>query len=59
LNIFEYTALQIKKSVVGKGHANKQQVKLMVKNILDIDSFLSDDSSDALATALCCYFREF
>jgi crossover junction endodeoxyribonuclease RuvC len=59
LNIFEYTALQVKKAVVGKGHANKQQVKLMVKNILNIDSLLSDDSSDALATALCCYFREF
>ena len=26
LNIFEYTALQVKKSVVGKGHANKQIV---------------------------------
>ena len=59
LNIFEYTALQVKKSVVGKGHANKQQVKLMVKNILNIDSLLTDDSADALATALCCYFREF
>ena len=59
LNIFEYTALQVKKSVVGKGHANKQQVKLMVTNILNIDSLLTDDSSDALATALCCYFREF
>jgi len=31
LDVYEYTALQIKKSVVGNGHAAKEQVQMMVK----------------------------
>ena len=53
LEIYEYTALQIKKSVVGNGHADKLQVQFMVQKILNLPSLASEDSSDALAAAIC------
>jgi crossover junction endodeoxyribonuclease RuvC len=56
MDIFEYTALQIKKSVVGHGHAKKLQVQSMVQRLLDLPEILGPDSSDALASALC-HFR--
>ena len=34
LDVFEYTALQVKKSVVGMGHASKSQVQIMVQKLL-------------------------
>jgi crossover junction endodeoxyribonuclease RuvC len=51
--IFEYSPLEIKKSVVGYGRADKEQVQSMVKIILRMNSILSLDTSDALATAIC------
>jgi len=53
LTVFEYTPLQIKQSVVGYGRATKEQVRSMVKIILQIDIPLSLDASDALAIAIC------
>ena len=35
LPVYEYTALQVKKSVVGSGHAKKEQVQEMVKRFLN------------------------
>jgi len=51
--IFEYTPLQIKKAVVGYGKATKEQVRDMVRIILDIKKDMGLDSSDALAVAIC------
>lgn len=53
LPIFEYTALQIKKSVVGNGHADKIQVQSMVQKLLNLPEMLGPDSSDELACVLC------
>ena len=53
LQIYEYTALQIKKSVVGNGHADKIQVQSMVQKLLNLPEILGPDSSDALACVLC------
>ena len=53
LNVFEYTPLQIKQSVVGYGRATKEQVGAMVKAILKIDTQLPLDTTDALAVAIC------
>jgi len=53
LDVYEYTALQIKKSVVGNGHAAKEQVQMMVKKLLDLPALTSKDSADALASAIC------
>ena len=53
LKIFEYTPLEIKQSVVGYGRATKEQVRSMVKLILELDTQFSLDTSDALAIAIC------
>ncbi len=49
----EYSARQVKKSVVGHGAADKDQVQFMVKRLLNIQGTLQVDASDALAIALC------
>ena len=49
----EYTALQIKKSVVGYGKADKGQVQHMVKSILSLAGLPQEDAADALACAIC------
>jgi crossover junction endodeoxyribonuclease RuvC len=53
VKIFEYTPLEIKKSVVGYGRATKDQIRAMVKVILNLKKQLGPDSSDALAAAIC------
>jgi len=53
LQVFEYTPLEIKKSVVGYGMASKEQVRSMVQMILKLKGSLNLDTSDALATAIC------
>ncbi len=54
----EYSPREIKKSVVGKGAASKQQVYFMVKNLLDMKKEkMKFDETDALAVALCHAFR--
>ena len=51
--VFEYTALQVKQAVVGNGHAEKDQVKHMVKRLLNLPAEPRADSADALACAIC------
>jgi crossover junction endodeoxyribonuclease RuvC len=53
LNVHEYTALQIKKAVVGKGNAQKVQVQHMVKKLLALSGKPQADAADALACAIC------
>jgi len=53
LHVYEYTALQIKKAVVGNGHAAKEQVQKMVQHLLSLDRPPTADSADALACAIC------
>lgn len=53
LMVHEYTALQIKKSVVGQGRAAKEQVQAMVRRLLALDGDPAPDAADALACAIC------
>ncbi|MFC1822540.1 crossover junction endodeoxyribonuclease RuvC [Thermodesulfobacteriota bacterium] len=53
VKIFEYTPLEIKKSVVGYGRAGKEQVQAMVKVLLQLKEIPVLDTSDALAAAIC------
>lgn len=53
LPVSEYTALQVKQSVVGAGHAKKEQVQDMVKRLLSLPGDPSPDAADALACAIC------
>jgi crossover junction endodeoxyribonuclease RuvC len=53
LPVAEYTALQVKQAVVGKGHAEKEQVQHMVVHLLNLSGTPSPDAADALACAIC------
>lgn len=54
INMFVYTPLQVKQSVVGYGRATKNQVQAMVKVLLNLSSIPhSDHAADALAVAIC------
>jgi crossover junction endodeoxyribonuclease RuvC len=51
--VSEYEPNKVKKAVVGVGHADKNQVETMVKILLPGCKPKNNDSSDALAMALC------
>ncbi|MCL2760436.1 MAG: crossover junction endodeoxyribonuclease RuvC [Desulfuromonadales bacterium] len=53
LVVHEYSALQVKKAVVGHGKAAKEQVQHMVKVLLNLPEIAQADASDALAVAIC------
>jgi len=53
LPLSEYTALQVKQAVVGNGHAEKRQVQMMVRRLLNLAGDPSADAADALACAIC------
>ena len=53
LLVAEYSPNLVKKTVVGVGHAAKQQVQMMVQTILPQSAVESEDESDALAVAIC------
>ena len=53
LPVSEYTALQVKQSVVGHGKAAKQQVAHMVTRLLTLPGEPGSDAADALACAIC------
>ena len=52
LEIAEYTPNHIKKSVVGVGHAAKEQVLAMVRRLLPACGVEEADAADALAAAI-------
>ena len=51
--IAEYAANTVKKSVVGRGHAEKAQVAAMVRVLLPTSGDQAADAADALAVAIC------
>lgn len=54
LKVAEYTPLQVKQSVVGYGHATKEQIQYMVTRLLGLPEIPKpDDVADALAIAIC------
>ncbi len=52
LPVAEYTALQMKKAVVGHGLANKAQVQEMVRRLLRLPGLPGRDAADALGLAI-------
>ncbi len=52
LPVAEYTALQMKKAVVGHGRAAKSQVQEMVRRLLDLPGLPGTDAADALGLAI-------
>ena len=54
VQVFEYTPLQVKQSVVGYGRAEKRQVMDMVKRLCQLPAAPKpDDAADAVALAIC------
>ncbi len=53
LDVAEYTALQMKKAIVGHGKAAKDQVQEMVKRLLALPGLPGKDAADALGLAIC------
>ncbi|HIJ50227.1 MAG TPA: crossover junction endodeoxyribonuclease RuvC [Nitrospinae bacterium] len=54
LRVAEYSPLEIKQSVVGYGHADKNQVREMVSTLLRLKEKPEPfDASDGLAAAIC------
>ncbi|MDY0743070.1 crossover junction endodeoxyribonuclease RuvC [Paucibacter sp. R3-3] len=52
LAVSEYTALQMKKAIVGHGHAKKEQVQAMVQRLLSLPGLPGKDAADALGLAV-------
>lgn len=48
----EYAPNRVKKSVVGRGHADKKQIAAMVSMLLNIPEPSPSDAADALAVAI-------
>ena len=53
LMVAEYPANLVKKSLVGAGHAAKQQIGAMVRVLLPASDVATPDAADALAVAIC------
>jgi crossover junction endodeoxyribonuclease RuvC len=51
--VAEYAPNAVKKTVVGAGHAEKVQIRMMVSVLLPRANFDGDDAADALAVAIC------
>ena len=51
--VFEYAPNEIKKAVVGKGHASKEQMQMMITMLLNLNTQPVSDAADALSCALC------
>lgn len=51
---YEYTPLEVKKTITGYGQADKRQIQALVRSILSLEETPKpDDAADALAIALC------
>ncbi|MDX1710534.1 MAG: crossover junction endodeoxyribonuclease RuvC [Rhodovibrionaceae bacterium] len=53
LPVAEYLPMIVKKSVVGTGHAAKEQVQMMIARLLPGCEIAAADAADALAVAVC------
>jgi crossover junction endodeoxyribonuclease RuvC len=51
--VAEYAPNAVKKAIVGAGHAEKVQMRMMVSVLLPRAEFDTDDAADALAIAIC------
>ncbi|PLX22781.1 MAG: crossover junction endodeoxyribonuclease RuvC [Marinilabiliales bacterium] len=56
--IFEYAPRKIKMSITGQGNASKEQVAMLLKNLLKINELPKDlDATDGLAASMCHFYQ--
>ncbi|MCB2081564.1 MAG: crossover junction endodeoxyribonuclease RuvC [Rickettsiales bacterium] len=53
LPVEEYAARVVKKTVVGTGRAEKEQISMMIRHLLPGAEIPTPDAADALAVAVC------
>jgi crossover junction endodeoxyribonuclease RuvC len=53
LTVAEYAPNLVKKTVVGAGHGDKAQIRMMIGVLLPQAAPESEDAADALAIAIC------
>jgi crossover junction endodeoxyribonuclease RuvC len=53
IDVAEYAPNLIKKTIVGAGHSDKKQIRMMIGVLLPKADPTSDDAADALAIAVC------
>jgi crossover junction endodeoxyribonuclease RuvC len=53
LKVAEYAPNLVKKTIVGSGHAEKTQIRMMIGVLLPKADPLTEDAADALAIAIC------
>lgn len=54
VEVVAYSPAEVKAAVVGYGRAEKEQVQMMVRNLLHLEAVIeSKDASDAVAVAIC------
>ena len=58
VDIVEYAPQEVKRAICGNGRASKEQVAYMVKRLLHTDTHFDQDTSDAIALALCYAHRK-
>ncbi len=57
VDVVEYAPTKVKQTVLGNGAASKEQLSVMVKRILKIESPIEKlDATDGMAVALCHYY---
>lgn len=57
LEVFGYTPMQVKMALTGYGKAEKEQVEMMVRNLLNLEKIIKPDhASDAVAVGLTHLF---
>ena len=58
-SLYEYAPREVKLAIVGQGGAQKDQVQMMVRNLLRLRGELGPDAADAIGLALChAYSRD-
>ena len=50
---FDYSPNEIKKAISGMGHASKEQVQFMAKQLFRLQEPPEADAADAIAVAVC------
>lgn len=53
MRVAEYAPTAVKKTVIGVGHGEKGQIRMMVKVLMPRAEFDTDDAADAIAIAIC------